>query len=228
MSTLHAQSLAFFSELPNHDFASLEVVLAMLESLVLNLIVAQIYKKTHKGPGYSQDYVHTLIIIGTVTTALILVIAGNSAIAFGMFAAFSLIRFRRNLFQARDLAFIFYAMATGMIVGARHYEIAAIIVALLAVAVLCLARFDAFSSKQDTHTLRLRVTRDTDYQVEFETLFGQFLLSHEMEKIESVQAGTLLELTYTVVTKPKSSSSDFLKALQVCNGNNWISLTKQQ
>jgi lipoprotein signal peptidase len=96
----------------------LEVVGAMILSFLLNLFIAQLYRSTYKGTRYSQDFVQTLIMIGTITTILIMVVRGNSGIAFGMFAAFSMIRFRRNLGQARDLGFVFFAMATGMVVGA--------------------------------------------------------------------------------------------------------------
>src|SRR5690606_5583439 len=105
----------------------IEVVFAMIVSLALNLIIATIYRKTYKGTRYSQDYVQTLIIIGVVTAVLIMVVSGNAAIAFGMFAAFSVIRFRRTLGQSRDLAFVFFAMAIGMVVGARLYDKALII-----------------------------------------------------------------------------------------------------
>jgi len=102
------------------DPKPLEVLGAMGMSFFLNMLVGLLYKSTYKGTRYSQDYVHTLVIIGTVTTILIMVVNGNQAVAFGMFAAFSMIRFRRNLGQSRDLAFIFFAMATGMGVGARE------------------------------------------------------------------------------------------------------------
>ena len=88
-----------------------EVLAAMAFSFILNMFIGLLYKQTYKGTRYSQDFVHTLVIIGTVTTILIMVVNGNSAVAFGMFAAFSMIRFRRNLGQSRDLGFVFFAMA---------------------------------------------------------------------------------------------------------------------
>ncbi|MDA7882207.1 hypothetical protein N9A94_07850, partial [Akkermansiaceae bacterium] len=63
-----------------------EVLGAMCMSFVLNMLIGALYKHTYKGTRYSQDYVHTLVIIGTVTTILIMVVNGNGAVAFGMFA----------------------------------------------------------------------------------------------------------------------------------------------
>ena len=70
-----------------------EVVFALGVSFGLNLIIGTLYKATYRGTRYSQDYVHTLVIVGTVTTILILVVGSHpnaSAIGFGMFAASSL------------------------------------------------------------------------------------------------------------------------------------------
>jgi hypothetical protein len=114
-----------FEETLGQDVPSaVEVILAMGLSLTLNLLIAVVYKATYRGSRYSQDYVQTLVIMGMVTTILIIVVSGNVGIAFGMFAAFSVIRFRRSLGQARDLGFVLLAMATGMVVGARYYAIA--------------------------------------------------------------------------------------------------------
>ena len=52
----------------------LEVVGAMLLSFALNLFIAFLYRSTYKGTRYSQDFVQTLIMIGTITTILIMVV----------------------------------------------------------------------------------------------------------------------------------------------------------
>ena len=64
-----------------------EVVFALAVSFGLNLIIGTLYKATYRGTRYSQDYVHTLVIVGTVTTILILVVGTHQnaqAIGFGM------------------------------------------------------------------------------------------------------------------------------------------------
>ena len=101
-----------------------EIIIALALSFALNCLIAAVYKNTYRGNDYSQDYVHALIILGTVVSVVIMVVRGDSASAFGMFAAFSLIRFRRSVRQARDIGFIFMAMAAGLGVGARQYQLA--------------------------------------------------------------------------------------------------------
>jgi len=202
-----------------------EILFAILFSFALNLLVAWTYKRTYRGTRYSQDYVHTLLILGTVVTLVILVVVGNLAAAFGMFAAFSIIRFRRNVGQSRDIGFIFLAMATGLAVGARQYALAAITVPLVCAIVFLLARANLFSSLKGSHLLRLRVGTDVDYDQAFVAAFARFVSHQSLKSVETVQAGLMTELRYEVTLKDGAEVGEFVRALQAANGNNRVLLT---
>jgi uncharacterized membrane protein YhiD involved in acid resistance len=202
-----------------------EVALAMVISLGLNLAIATLYRKTYKGTRYSQDYVQTLIMIGVVTTILIMVVAGNGAIAFGMFAAFSVIRFRRTLGQSRDLAFVFFAMAIGMVVGARLYSMAVIITAIVGVAVYVLTKMDAFAPRRASHMLTLRMTSDMDFEQLLQPVFDQFADRVQLVSVSSAQAGMMTELRYGLQLKLGASTPKLLEALHLVCGNNRVILT---
>lgn len=206
----------------------LEVLWAMSLSFTLNLMVGAIYKHTYRGTRYSQDFVHTLIIIGTVTSVLIMVVSGDAGVAFGMFAAFSMIRFRRNLGQARDLGFVFFAMSTGMVVGARMYPMALITTSVVSVAIYFLSKSDAFASKRASHQLRVRVNNDIDWDEAFDPVFDEFLDAIEMISVETVQAGMMTELRYGMQLKTGKKTADFVERMQIASGNNHIIITSTQ
>lgn len=199
-----------------------EVILAMLLSLALNLFIALVYRLTYRGSRYSQDFVQTLIMIGVVTTILIMVVSGNGAVAFGMFAAFSVIRFRRNLGQSRDLGFVFFAMAIGMVVGAGAYAMAVIITLIVNLAIYLLTRFDAFAPRKATHLLNIRVSSDVNFEDSFQEIFTRFADKSELLRVSSVQAGMMTELRYGVQTKADANMSEFLESLQQACGNNRV------
>lgn len=202
-----------------------EVALAMLISLALNLLIATIYRKTYRGTRYSQDYVQTLIIIGVVTTILIMVVSGNGAVAFGMFAAFSVIRFRRTLGQSRDLAFVFFAMAIGMVVGAGLYSMAVIITLIVGAAIYMLTKTDAFAPRRASHMMTLRMTSDMDFEELLRPVFAEFTDRSQLVSVTSAQAGMMTELRYGLQLKLGVSTPKLLEALhQVC-GNNRVVLT---
>ena len=203
----------------------LQVAIAMGVSLALNLIIAAIYRKTYKGTRYSQDYVQTLIIIGVVTTILIMVVAGNGAIAFGMFAAFSVIRFRRTLGQSRDLAFVFFAMAIGMVVGAGNYYMAVIITAIVGSAIFLLSKTDAFAPRRASHMMTLRMTSDMDFEELLKPIFDEFADRVNLVSVSSAQAGMMTELRYGLQLKLGSSTPKLLEALHHVCGNNRVVLT---
>jgi len=202
-----------------------QVALAMLISLGLNLLIAVIYRKTYRGTRYSQDYVQTLIIIGVVTTILIMVVSGNGAVAFGMFAAFSVIRFRRTLGQSRDLAFVFFAMAIGMVVGAGLYSMAVIITLIVGAAIYLLTMTDAFAPRRASHMMTLRMTSDMDFEELLRPVFAEFTDRSQLVSVTSAQAGMMTELRYGLQLKLGVSTPKLLEALHHVCCNNRVVLT---
>lgn len=223
------QFLEAFKETIGQDTPTpLEVVMAMALSLVLNLIIGSVYKRTYRGTRYSQDYVQTLVIMGMVTTILIMVVSGNLGIAFGMFAAFSVIRFRRNLGQARDLGFVLFAMATGMVVGARFYAMAVVTTLFVSTAIAILTKYNAFAARRAAHQMRVRVTNDINYDEAFAPVFEEFTDWVELNTVETVQAGMMTELRYGVRLKRGVRLHEFVERLQMANGNNRIIVTSRE
>ncbi len=217
----------FITELSAHSQrpGPAEIIFALLLSFGLNCLIATLYKRTYRGTSYSQDYVHTLLILGTVVTAVIMIVSGNGATAFGMFAAFSIIRFRRSVGQSRDIGFIFFAMATGLAVGARAYAMAAVITPMVCVLILGLWWRDAFAPRRLSHRLRIRVPNEFDYDNEFATVFREFLGFHALGSVETVQAGMMTELRYDITLIDASRVGAFIAQLQHLNGNNRILVT---
>ncbi|MFC7336637.1 DUF4956 domain-containing protein [Haloferula chungangensis] len=219
---------AFKETLGQDRPTEVEVIFAMVLSLVLNLTIGTVYKSTYRGTRYSQDYVQTLVIMGLVTTILIMVVSGNMSIAFGMFAAFSVIRFRRNLGQARDLGFVLFAMATGMVVGARFYSMAVLTTLITSAMIIILTRMNAFAPQSLSHQLRIRVANDINYDVVFLPIFEEFTETAELSSVETVQAGMMTELTYGVRLKEGAELHAFVERLQLANGNDRILVTTKQ
>ncbi len=223
----------FFNNLFTENALSpspVEIIVAVIASLILNLFIATLYKATYRGKNYSQDYVHTLVIIGTIVTIIILVVRGEGGgqIAFGMFAAFSIIRFRKNLTQARDLGFIFISMATGLSVGALPLNKLWLVVIVMGVVisiVYIMSKADLFASKRMSYKLRVRVTNDINYEERFTAIFDQHIEDIELCSVESAQAGMMTELLYAVTLKEETKIIDFMESMQVATGNNQVMLT---
>jgi hypothetical protein len=207
-----------------------EILFAIFLSFILNSLIAAVYRTTFRGAKLSQDYVHTLMILGVVVTAIIMVVRFGDkdkaqATAFGMFAAFSIIRFRADVSETRDIGFIFLAMATGLSIGARQYGMAVATTPVICAIIYYFSRGNWFAPNRASHFLRIRVTNDINYDVAFENVFNKFLEKHDIISVESIQAGMMTEIRYNISLKPEHKSGELVAAIQQVNGNNRVLLT---
>src|SRR5699024_5116844 len=90
---------------------------AMSAATALSLIITIVYQKTFTGARYSQAFVHTIIMMSVIVSVVMNVISDNAGVAFGLFAIFSLIRFRSAVTNAKDIAYIFFGLCVGMTSG---------------------------------------------------------------------------------------------------------------
>lgn len=220
------ETLNFRAEQP----ALPEIFFATFLAFGLMSLIAAVYKATFRGAKLSQDYVHTLMILGTVVTMIVMVVRGGNgekaeATAFGMFAAFSIIRFRTDLSEARDIGFIFLAMAAGLAVGARQYGLALATTIVITAIIYGFSRANWFAPNRASHNLRIRVTNDINYDLAFQETFSKFLVQYDLISVESIQAGMMTEIRYTISLKPEHSPGELVAAIQQINGNNRVYLT---
>lgn len=142
-----------------------EMVVAITLSLVLSLFVVLIYRLTYTGVSFSFSFAGCLVMISMVTATVILVITSNIVLSLGMVGALSIVRFRTAVKEAWDTAFLFWAIATGIICGAGYVTIAilaTLMIGLLFLAVsylgrgqragsfMVVARFDAACGAEET------------------------------------------------------------------------------
>ena len=226
------ETLSFFYEALGFNLPAAplqEIIFALGLSFILNLLIAAVYKATYRGSEFSQDYVHSLLILGTVVSVVVMVVhvdkEHSQATAFGIFAAFSIIRFRTAVSQSRDIGFLFVAMAAGLGVGARAYALASATTIIICAIIYLFSKADLFAPARASHRLRVRVTNDIPYDVVFAECFAKFLHDFDLISVESIQAGMMTELRYNVHLKDSGKPGEFVAAIQQLNGNNRVLLT---
>ena len=100
-------------------------------------------------------------VLGPALVALTMVVlTGDIAIALGLLAIFAIVRFRNAIKETRDVAFLFLAMAIGMVVGARLYMVSVIVTPMVAALLYAIASKDAFAPRRASHLLMLRLTSE--------------------------------------------------------------------
>lgn len=205
-----------------------DVAGALLLSFVLSLAIGWVYRYTHKGVSYSQSYVHTLVIMGTVVSLIMLIIGSNIARAFALVGALSIIRFRNAMKETRDVGFIFLVMAVGMAVGTRFFLLGTFATVTLSAFMIALSKFNLFAKEVTERILRIRFPMDQDYESAFEEPFRKYLEEQRIISIETVQAGALQEAVYSVSLKKGARPGELLEAIRSRNGNQKVTLVLGQ
>lgn len=129
---------------------------AMALAAVLSLIITIVYIITFTGERYSQAFIHTIIMMRVIVSVIINVVSGNTAVAFGLFAVFSLIRFRSAVTNAKDIAYIFFGLCVGMTAGLFQFPLA-IALTLVASLIFYLLYKTDYGSDKDTQILKVTV-----------------------------------------------------------------------
>jgi uncharacterized membrane protein YhiD involved in acid resistance len=159
-----------------------------------------------------------------VVTVMIQAVRGDKATAFGMFAVLSVLQFRRSVRQSRDMGFIFFAMAVGLGVGARHYWLAIPTTIVVCAVIYAVSRADSFAPVRNSHRLRIRVTSDVNYDTIFQKCFEEFLTRWDLVSVKPIQGALMTELRLQVSLREESRIGAFVAAIQQLNGNNRVVL----
>ncbi|MDY0267285.1 MAG: DUF4956 domain-containing protein [Methanimicrococcus sp.] len=116
----------FESNLLNNvmDFSITDILIALFLSFVLGLFIYYIYKKTYSGVMYSSGFGVSLITMTLVTTMIIIAISSNLILSLGMVGALSIVRFRSAVKEPMDIAYLFWAISVGIVLGAGMIPLA--------------------------------------------------------------------------------------------------------
>ena len=92
----------------------LDMFIAMILSFAVGLFIMQVYKKTFKGVMYSSTFAMSLLAL----TLIILGVTSNVVLSLGMVGALSIVRFRSAIKEPMDIAFLFWSISEGIVLGA--------------------------------------------------------------------------------------------------------------
>ncbi len=121
---------------------ALTIVVAFLGTLALMLPVSWVYMSAHKNRSHDQSVAQTLIILPLVVSGIVLVVQNSLALAFSLAGVVAAVRFRTNLSDARDVVFIFLAIAVGFAAGVQVLSVATILSVVFNFVVVMIWRSD--------------------------------------------------------------------------------------
>ena len=166
------------------EFSAISISEALVSiglCFLLSLFIVYIYRTTYAGVNYSHSFAGCLMMLSMVTTVVILVISSNVVLSLGMVGAQSNVRFRTAVKEATDTAFLFWAIATGIICGAGYVTISILVTVLLGI-LFALVYHMGKRSKRDCYLLVVRYTGEGYVEDHLEGLRGYKLKNKTIGK----------------------------------------------
>ena len=116
------------------DIGVMRILITLAFSFLIGMYIFFIYRKTFSGVMYSRNFGVSLVMLCVVTSFVILPITSNLTLSLGMVGALSIVRFRTAVKDPIDTAYMFWAIAAGITLGAKFFLpalLASLIIGLL-------------------------------------------------------------------------------------------------
>ena len=193
-----------------NSFSTVDVLLALGLAFVIGLFIFLIYKKTYQGVMYSDSFGVSLIAMSMITSLVIIAVTSNVVLSLGLVGALSIVRFRTAIKEPMDIAFLFWAIAVGIVLGAGLLPLAIIGSVIIGIIIV------VFSTRKIGDTPYILVvsceneeTESVAYELIKEDAKKSLLKSKSVNKLG-------IELTYEV--RIKDDNTGFVNKISAVDG----------
>jgi uncharacterized membrane protein YhiD involved in acid resistance len=200
-----------------------EMVANIALATALGVIVALVYRHTHKGLSYSQSFTQTVLFVTVIVAIVMMVIGSSLARAFALVGALSIIRFRTVVKDTKDTAFVFAGLAIGMAAGTSNYFLAVVATAFVCAIALTLYASNFGALYKSEFILRFSFDQDQDSAAYLEIIQSHAKRSNLLH-IEPSGDGRTLRLTYDITLDKDSTAEKLTKALGAVQGTSEVVL----
>ncbi|MDG1490836.1 MAG: DUF4956 domain-containing protein [Planctomycetota bacterium] len=189
-----------------------EIVSNIGLAMFFGLVVALVYRQTHKGLSYSQSFTLTIIFVAAIVAIVMMVIGNSMSRAFALVGALSIIRFRTVVKDTKDTAFVFLALAVGMAAGTSNYILGAIGTGAVSVLAMVLHATNFGALYKSEFIIRFRADKSNESTAHLEQL-NEASRRSSLLHIEPSGDGDTIQLTYDVVLKEGRTAQELARTM---------------
>jgi uncharacterized membrane protein YhiD involved in acid resistance len=210
---------------------STRVIRALISFMIAALLAAALAFRPRKNLSILRRnpfIAQTQILLAVVGAAMMIVVADNVARAFGIFAAATMIRFRTNIRDPKEITILLVCLAIGLASGVAHWEIAA---ALTLFVLLILWPLERYELSQVFRAMEMEVkTYDLDKtDAVLKKIFRKYGINAEVRKIDPEdKAGLPSTILYYLILSPEISTDRLSGEIFSSDSQNIDSMQWQQ
>ena len=188
----------------------LDMVLCMVLAFAIGLFIFFIYKKTYSGVMYSSSFGVTLIALTMITAFVILAVTSNVVLSLGMVGALSIVRFRTAIKEPLDIAFLFWAIAAGIVLAAGLIPLAVFGSVIIGIILL------VFSNRKESANPYIVVLQCAGHESEQEAV--KFLESKTKKCVVKSKTARKGAVELNLEVRLSDDNTDFINTLSEIEG----------
>jgi uncharacterized membrane protein YhiD involved in acid resistance len=190
----------------------------LIAALFFGALVAFIHRRTRSADEVSHSFNVTLILLSILIAMVTQVVGDNVARAFSLVGALSIVRFRTVVRDTQDTAFVIFAVAVGMAVGASHPSVAVSGIAVVGLAAWVMSRKAAAAEPQDPYTIEVRVGIGHDAEALLKDALEMHARKRRLVAMSTARQGMAIEISYRIELHNDRSAGELVKALNRQDG----------
>jgi len=141
------------------DLTVIQICSTLLLSFLVGFFIFQIYKKTYQNVVYTKSFNLSLVMMTVITSLVIMAVTSNIVLSLGMVGALSIVRFRAAVKDPMDIVFMFWAIASGIVIGAGLFLLALVGTILIG---LILFIFNINMKNETPYLLLINFSQESD------------------------------------------------------------------
>ena len=180
----------------------LVMLITALMAFFLSSIIAVTYEFTTKSIYRKAHFLQSLSLIGIVAATILQAIGESIAIGLGIIGALSIIRFKTNLEDPRNITFMFASLGAGIACGVSGFGIAMTGTLIFCVGAFIMRYSPLSNNNELIGTLKLHVPKEDRLQNLIEQKLGLLCRDFELDRLRflrSKKGNPLPEEEYPVV-----------------------------
>ena len=197
------------SEVATPLISSLEIIGRLLLAVVLSGILA--FRPRKNVPLFRRSlYVsQTQILLAVVAAALMLIVGDNTARAFAIFAAVSLVRFRTNIRDPKEITVLLISLALGLAAGVGRWDLG-IALCLFALTLLWMLEFNESSQSYRSMELCVKTRAPDQTQDILKKIFKRQKIDAEVREMVPADNGKPIGSITYYLNLPLNLTTDTL------------------
>ena len=188
----------------------LDMIVALVLAFGIGHFIFLVYKKTCQNVMYSSTFGVTLVALTMISTLVILAVTSNIVLSLGMVGALSIVRFRTAIKEPLDIAFLFWAIAVGIVLAAGMIPLAVFGSVFIGLVLLVFVN-------RKTHSNPYIVVLQCDGHVS-EVCAAEFLKNHTARCVVKSKTARQGEVELNLEVRLKEDNTDFINELAASEG----------